>query len=75
MNLPLDPQADPSRRAWIHCTICPPQTCDDCAGRRNCSVHYSYLLGNHGHHVSLQCQQGHVWTVDTRKRNSQEAKA
>ncbi|WP_330338702.1 hypothetical protein [Streptomyces sp. NBC_00557] len=53
--LPLDPQADPGRRAWG--VDCP--GCDD-RGR------WRYLLSNTGSLLHLQCPAcHHVWTHES----------
>lgn len=74
--LPIDPQADPCRRAWVPCPACTTD-CADCASSRNCAVHWAYLLANRGPVVNLQCRGcGCVWAVDTRaKRYLGEARA
>jgi hypothetical protein len=68
--LPIDPDADPGRRAWLPCPRCAAgANCSDCLSGRNCGSHWQYLLGNQAWLVHLQCPGcGHVWTTDTRWR-------
>ena len=65
--LPIDPEADRSRRAWVACPVCHHgDGCPDCESRRNCSVHWQYLLRNGGPRVIMQCPTcAHLWTTDT----------
>ena len=65
--LPIDPEADRSRRAWVACPACHHgDGCPDCETRRNCSVHWQYLLRNEGPRVIMQCPTcAHLWTTDT----------
>ena len=65
--LPIDPDADRSRRAWVGCPACHHgDGCADCETRRNCSVHWQYLLQNEGPRVIMQCPTcAHLWTTDT----------
>ena len=67
MMLPIDPHADRSRRAWMACPACHHgDGCADCETRRNCSVHWQYLLRNEGPRVIMQCPTcAHLWTTDT----------
>ena len=67
MMLPIDPDADRSRRAWVGCPACHHgDGCPDCETRRNCSVHWQYLLRNEGPRVIMQCPTcAHLWTTDT----------
>jgi YVTN family beta-propeller protein len=64
---PLDPDADPSRRAWLACPNCDHGSgCLECQGTRNCGIHWQYLLTNSGTQVFLQCPTCFcLWTVDT----------
>jgi DNA-binding beta-propeller fold protein YncE len=64
---PIEPNADPSRRAWLACPNCDQGVgCAECRGSRNCGAHWQYLLKNDGTHVFLQCPTCFcVWTVDT----------
>ncbi|BBZ16645.1 hypothetical protein MGAD_09800 [Mycolicibacterium gadium] len=68
--LPIDPTADRSRRAWLPCPCCDhPATCVDCHDRKNCAIHWQYLLSNKGTEVHLQCSDcGYLWSTDTRNR-------
>ncbi|WP_329138697.1 hypothetical protein OG552_31395 [Streptomyces sp. NBC_01476] len=68
MRLPIDPQADFSRRAWVACPVCDDaRHCATCADRRNCGEHWRYLLSNAGPVVHLQCPRcTHLWSLDTR---------
>ncbi|MFD5607003.1 hypothetical protein ACFWI5_28785 [Streptomyces sp. NPDC127064] len=51
--LPLDPQAEPGRRAWLPCPNCPDGT-------------WRYLLSNTGSLLHLQCPVcHHVWSHET----------
>lgn len=65
--LPLDPQADPGRRAWVACPNCDDrQGCDPCAEGRSCSAHWRYLLSHTGSLLHLQCPGcTHTWTHET----------
>ncbi|GII91525.1 hypothetical protein [Sinosporangium siamense] len=65
--IPLDPTADIARRAWLACPNCDDgHDCPDCLARRNCGVHWRYLLGNRGRVVHLQCPScTHLWHQDT----------
>ncbi|TLS43698.1 hypothetical protein FE633_24275 [Streptomyces montanus] len=69
MRLPIDPQADRARRAWVACPGCDDgRDCATCTGGRNCSVHWRYLLANEGARVHLQCPScTYTWTLDTRR--------
>ncbi|MCL2731544.1 MAG: hypothetical protein FWE15_16140 [Actinomycetia bacterium] len=68
MRLPIDPQADPARRAWVPCPVCDDASrCASCAGGRNCTDHWRYLISNAGPVVQLQCPQcTHMWSLNTR---------
>ncbi|MFF9867572.1 hypothetical protein ACF1G0_19475 [Streptomyces sp. NPDC013953] len=68
MRLPIDPQADRARRAWVPCPGCDDaRDCVTCAERRNCSDHWRYLIANEGARVHLQCPGcTHTWILDTR---------
>ncbi len=63
----IDPDADPSRRAWLACPNCDHGAgCPECHNRRNCATHWQYLLKNVAARVFLQCPSCLcVWTVDT----------
>jgi DNA-binding beta-propeller fold protein YncE len=63
----LDPNADPSRRAWLGCPNCEHGAgCPECQSGRNCATHWQYLLKNTAAQVFLQCPTCYcVWTVDT----------
>jgi hypothetical protein len=69
--LPIDPQADRSRRAWLPCPACDHGSkrgpgCGDCSGERNCATHWQYLLSNQGTRVHLQCPScAHLWSINT----------
>jgi YVTN family beta-propeller protein len=65
----LDPNADPSRRAWLGCPNCEHGAgCPECQSGRNCATHWQYLLKNTAAQVFLQCPTCYcVWTVDTSK--------
>ncbi|MET9636755.1 MULTISPECIES: hypothetical protein [Streptomyces] len=65
--LPIDPHADPGRRAWIPCPRCPDaHGCEPCQERRTCPTHWRYLLTNTGSLLHLQCPTcTHVWTHET----------
>ncbi|UQW99535.1 hypothetical protein [Streptomyces sp. RerS4] len=65
--LPLDPQADAGRRAWVACPNCDDvRGCGPCAERRTCSTHWRYLLTNTGSLLHLQCPGcTHVWAHES----------
>ncbi|ORW91718.1 hypothetical protein AWB92_17760 [Mycobacterium sp. IEC1808] len=67
----IDPDADPSRRAWLACPNCDHGAgCADCQSGRNCATHWQYLLKNAASRVFLQCPTCLcTWTVDTAERN------
>jgi hypothetical protein len=66
--LPIDPQADKGRRAWVDCPRCADnQDCEPCNDRRTCLDHWRYLLSNNGRRLHLQCPScAHLWEHDTR---------
>jgi YVTN family beta-propeller protein len=66
-QLPTDPGADGSRRAWLPCPNCDHgRDCPQCQSSQNCKTHWQYLLANAGTQVSLQCPAcAQVRTVDT----------
>lgn len=66
MNLPIDPDADFSRRAWVRCPYCDHGAgCRDCEDSRNCGTHWQYLLSNDGPLVFLQCPScTQLWGFD-----------
>lgn len=68
--LPIDPDADRSRRAWLACPSCDHGAgCDDCRSGRNCHTHWQYLLSNDAAVVHLQCPScAHLWSHDTRAK-------
>jgi DNA-binding beta-propeller fold protein YncE len=63
----IDPNADPSRRAWLGCPNCEHGAgCPECQSGRNCATHWQYLLKNTAARIFLQCPTCYcVWTVDT----------
>ncbi|MFG2310546.1 hypothetical protein ACGFS9_18005 [Streptomyces sp. NPDC048566] len=65
--LPLDPQADPGRRAWAACPNCADaHGCTPCGQRRTCPEHWRYLLRADGGLLHLQCPGcAHVWAHDS----------
>jgi hypothetical protein len=66
--MPLDPHADPARRAWLPCPNSDHGAveCLECRNGRSCSRHWQYLLSNQGTRVFLQCPDCHqLWDVDT----------
>lgn len=65
--LPIDPQADIGRRAWIDCPHCDDnRDCSACTGGRTCTEHWRYLLGNTGRTLHLQCPScTHLWDHGT----------
>jgi DNA-binding beta-propeller fold protein YncE len=69
-NSHIDPNADPSRRAWLACPNCDHGAgCAECHSRRNCDTHWQYLLKNTAAQVVLQCPTCYcVWTVDRSER-------
>jgi len=68
--LPIDPDADKSRRAWVACPSCDHGAgCGDCRSGRNCHTHWQYLLSNKAAVVHLQCPScAHLWSYDTRAK-------
>ena len=66
--MPIDPNADRARRAWLPCPACRHgRDCHDCLANRNCGRHWQYLLGNAGPVVHLQGPDcAHLWSTDTR---------
>ncbi|WP_197516934.1 YncE family protein [Mycobacterium sp. E2699] len=70
----IDPNADPSRRAWLACPNCDHGAgCAECQSRRNCGTHWQYLLKNTASRVFLQCPTCFcTWTVDTAERDRQD---
>jgi uncharacterized Zn finger protein len=68
--MPIDPDADRGRRAWLGCPSCDHGgECPECQSMRNCNTHWQYLLSNQGPLVYLQCPTcGHVWSIDTSQR-------
>ncbi|MFF0569012.1 hypothetical protein ACFYT7_15365 [Streptomyces sp. NPDC004041] len=68
MRLPVDPQADPARRAWVACPACDDaRHCAICADRRTCGEHWRHLIANSGPVLHLQCPGcAHIWSLDTR---------
>jgi hypothetical protein len=67
--LPLDPFADPARRAWLSCPSCDlGRNCPVCQARRTCDDHWQYLLGSTGPTVHLQCPAClHLWDHTARR--------
>ncbi|MFF8595259.1 hypothetical protein ACF061_28230 [Streptomyces sp. NPDC015220] len=65
--LPLDPQADIGRRAWVTCPNCSDhQGCATCGERRRCARHWRYLLSNTGSTFHRQCPTcTPVWDHET----------
>ncbi|MFB9396805.1 hypothetical protein [Streptomyces echinatus] len=65
--LPLDPQADIGRRAWVTCPNCEDHRgCATCAQGRRCADHWRYLLTNTGSLLHLQCPScTHIWDHET----------
>jgi hypothetical protein len=68
VRLPIDPQADPARRAWVACPVCDDaRHCATCADHRNCREHWRYLISNAGPVLHLQCPHcTHTWSLNTR---------
>jgi YVTN family beta-propeller protein len=64
--LPIDPDADNSRRAWLPCPKCNRgQHCPKCDSGQSCAAHWQYLLKKHSRRIVLQCGGcRHVWTAD-----------
>ena len=75
--LPIDPDADKSRRAWLACPRCEHgAACGECRSGRNCDSHWQYLLGNDAAVVHLQCPScAHLWSMDTRAKRSRHRHA
>lgn len=65
--LPLDPQADIGRRAWVACPNCDDRRgCATCEQGRTCSEHWRYLLSHVGSLLHLQCRScSHIWAHET----------
>jgi hypothetical protein len=65
--LPIDPDADIGRRAWVDCPQCrDDEGCEDCGSGRNCGVHWRYLLSSEGRALHLQCPScTHLWEHET----------
>lgn len=65
--LPIDPDADSSRRAWLPCPNCNHgAACPECRDGRNCCAHWQYLIANAADLVHLQCPScAYLWSVDT----------
>jgi hypothetical protein len=70
---PIEPDADPGRRAWLACPNCDHGAdCPECRSSRNCDTHWQYLLRNAATLVSLQCATCfYVWSVDTAEAHRQ----
>ena len=68
---PIDPDADPSRRAWLGCPNCDTGVnCLQCQSGSNCDTHWQYLLNNNATRVFLQCSTCFgVWTADAADRD------
>jgi hypothetical protein len=64
---PIDPTADPGRRAWFNCPECRHGVgCDECLSNRNCQAHWQFLLGSQAWTLHLQCPDcGHLWSIDS----------
>jgi hypothetical protein len=72
--LPLDPSADPARRAWLRCPNSDhgAAECIDCRAGRTCTRHWQYLLGNKATRLYLQCPDcAQLWEIDTAAPESQ----
>ncbi|MGW1255232.1 hypothetical protein ACWD5Q_08550 [Streptomyces sp. NPDC002513] len=65
--LPLDPQAEIGRRAWVACPNCNDRAgCVACEERRTCGKHWRYLLSTTGSLLHLQCPScTHIWTHES----------
>ncbi|GII78829.1 hypothetical protein Sru01_38110 [Sphaerisporangium rufum] len=65
--LPIDPEADIARRAWVSCPWCrDDHGCADCGAGRNCGEHWRYLLAVTGAVLHLQCPGcTHLWSHPT----------
>ncbi|OBF34856.1 hypothetical protein A5724_15845 [Mycobacterium sp. ACS1612] len=75
--LPIDPTADPCRRAWLPCPNCDQGAdCVECQSAANCASHWQYLLSSQATVVHLQCPNcATLWSTDTRKRTVRRYKA
>jgi YVTN family beta-propeller protein len=73
--LPIDPDADSGRRAWLPCPKCDRgQGCPECDSGQNCANHWQYLLKNEGSRLVLQCGGcSHLWTADTANARERSA--
>jgi hypothetical protein len=69
--LPIDPQADRSRRAWLDCPNCDHgSACEVCRSGRNCGTHWQYLIRNSAAVLYLQCPScAHLWSLDAGARH------
>ena len=69
--MPIDPDADRGRRAWLPCPSCDHgKYCGECNSPRNCVRHWQYLLRNQAWVAYLQCPTcGYLWTTDTQRRH------
>ena len=48
-HLPIHPDTDSSRRAWLPCPNCNHgHDCPQCKNNHNCQTHWQYLLKNEG---------------------------
>lgn len=65
--LPIDPDADIGRRAWVACPQCRDERhCADCRAERNCGAHWRYLIANSGSVLHVQCPRcTHLWDHET----------
>jgi len=65
--LPIDPQADDGRRAWVACPNCDDaRNCGPCGQQRTCAEHWRYLLAHSGSVLHLQCPTcTHLWDHET----------
>ena len=72
--LPIDSDADSSRRVWVPCPNCSHgHDCSQCRTHHNCQTHWQYLLKSEGTRVSLQCPScAHLWTVDSAQPRRRE---
>jgi YVTN family beta-propeller protein len=73
-QLPIDPHASRTRRAWVPCPNCDHgRDCAHCRDRVNCRTHWQYLLRNVGTRVSLQCPTcAHLWSADLTRMPDRE---
>jgi len=73
--LPIDPDADGSRRAWLRCPKCGRgQDCPECDSGQDCASHWQYHLKEEGSRLVLQCGGcSHLWAADMANARARSA--